>query len=83
MSNEYDWKHVAFTYTVPQVRIGWIGVWDALKAAWTGENRPQATSAYTVEFWVKPNDAGIQSNNPDVKEKQTYINGLLFKEINE
>lgn len=74
-----EWKHVAFTYTVPEVRPGWIGVWDALKAAWQGERRPQTTQAYTVEFWVKHTDAGIQSNNSEVKEKEVYVNGLLFK----
>ena len=74
-----EWKHVAFTYTVPEVRTGWIGVWDALKAAWQGEKRPQTTQAYTVEFWVKHTDAGIQSNNSEVKEKEVYVNGLLFK----
>ena len=77
------WKHVAFNFTIPAFRTGWLGVWDSLKLAVRGDTRPLVPHPMYVEFWVSHNDAGINSDNKDVKENQTFINGVLFKSNDE
>lgn len=74
-----DWKHVAFNYQIPACRTGWLGVWDSLKSAVRGDPRPLVPHPYYVGFWVKHNDAGLISDNPDVKENEVYLNGILHR----
>ena len=72
--------HVSFTYEIPAYRTGWIGVWDSIRSAVRGDTRPLAPHPYTLEFWIKHNDAGIDSDNPDVREKAVYVSNVLHKE---
>lgn len=76
---EMPWQHTAFVYEVDQCRSGWPGVWDAIKAAVSGMNRPVAPRPYTVEFWVAVKDAGLRSNEQHARERQVYIDGVLHR----
>lgn len=51
-----DWRFVVETQLVPSGRGGWIGVWDALKAAFTRRERYTVLVPYTLSMWVKPGD---------------------------
>lgn len=76
-----EWRHVAVVYEVDACRFGWPGVWDAIKAALSGMNRPVAPRPYTVEFWVMAKDAGLRSNEQHVREKQVYLNGVMHRGV--
>lgn len=55
-----NWKHNVMTQTIMANRSGWKGVWDALKAAVTGNDRLTVPTPVTVSFWVK-------TDNPDAE----------------
>lgn len=54
------WKHNVMTQTIMANRSGWKGVWDAVKAAVTGNDRFTVPTPITVSFWVK-------TDSPDTK----------------
>jgi hypothetical protein len=50
------WKRVYTTTLVSVYRRGWLGVWDAIKAVITRNDREVFAVDYTVSVWVKSND---------------------------
>lgn len=48
-----EWKQHVTTYTINAHRAGWIGAWDALVAAVTGEPRFSTAQPVTLSFWAK------------------------------
>lgn len=47
------WKQIATYNYIDVHRTGWLGVWDALKAALTGNNRLSVPQKRTTEMWVQ------------------------------
>ncbi len=47
------WKRPYMTFRMPAFRSGWVGAWDAIKAAWTKDNRIQVTEDIEFSVYVK------------------------------
>ena len=58
------WERPYATFRVHGVRLGWIGVWDAIRRAWTKEFGPITTNDLTFSLYVKVED-----------EKTSYVWG--------
>lgn len=47
------WKRVSASNIIPVCRCGWFGVWDAIKAAITGDKRSMVEKGFTLTIWIK------------------------------
>jgi hypothetical protein len=69
------WTHMAHQYCVPAFRTGWKGVYDAIKAAITGDKRAVYPTETTIDFWVKSNkEVKATLNGKD--SGKTYVDGI-------
>jgi len=50
-----EWKQYSLTQTVPMVRDGWAGLWDALVSVVTRQPRATFLQPVTISFWAKHN----------------------------
>ena len=50
------WKQVVLTQTIQAHRTGWLGVWDALVAAVTGDKRVTVNVPVTLSVYAKPSE---------------------------
>lgn len=48
-----EWKQYTIQQTMPMLRTGWIGAWDALVEAITGKHRQVIMQPVTISFWAK------------------------------
>lgn len=51
-AGEDEWKCIGTTQIVYQHRSGWQGVWDAIKAAITGDERIVVPKKTTLTIWI-------------------------------
>lgn len=62
--NKYDlqneWKEIIHVDYIECHRIGWLGVWDSLKAIITNNKRPIVKCPVTIAFYMKP----VDNDNP-------------------
>jgi len=47
------WKQYSFETTACYRRGGWLGVWDAIVSAVTGQPRRLIEGPVTISFWAK------------------------------
>jgi len=52
-----EWKQVVLTQTIQAHRKGWLGVWDALVAAVTGNERVTVNVPVTLSVYAKPSES--------------------------
>ena len=48
-----QWKRIIETTYAECHRTGWLGAWDAIKAAITGDERLVVVKPLTVSAWVR------------------------------
>lgn len=50
------WERPLITITCVAFRTGWKGAWDAIKAAWRKDTRPQLETTITTTLYAKRKD---------------------------
>lgn len=86
------WQHLATLRLVHQHRTGWWGVWDALKAAVTGDARTVVKEPYTLEMWANVEQGPVldavllipeqkETTDAGQVETSTYIDGIAINGV--
>ena len=71
VTKEFDSGHKSYLAQrfATAYRTGWIGAWDAFKAAITGDNRPQFTHSLEIRFLMKEEGGNIRLDNVIISKK--------------
>ena len=67
-----NWEKQSISYTIKAHRTGWAGVWDAVKAAITGDHRPTIRQDLTLSLWIKPIGAEVADVSLTVMNPEDY-----------
>lgn len=71
------WKPVAIQRMVDVPRFGWLGVWDAIKAAITGDSRLHYSELQHDTAWVRVHSPAHQITGAGSKEG---VNDMMVKD---
>lgn len=63
MTDKNEWRRIGLTKMMPCHRTGWLGVYDALRSAITGEPRLVVTKAITVSMLIKGSDGELDMHS--------------------
>lgn len=78
VKEENEWRHVASVHMVNVARSGWAGVWQALKAAITGDPRPMVNREYTIEAFISVKNNKITGGKGNTKSEDTIVPSDIY-----
>lgn len=73
MNKQTKWQKIIETRHINVHRVGWLGVWDALKAAITGDSRLIVSVPITLSLYIMPSENSnyIAGTKLEVEYEQT------------